>query len=1183
MNTILTEKDYQKFIIQRLVENNYVVRNAADYDRRFAMDPDMLFKFLEDTQPNKMEKIKKSLKENYREGFLNFLNLEICKSSRSLIDVLKHGIEIANVKLDLLYTKPATSINEKLIAKVNKNIFSVMEEVWASDKERIDLVIFLNGLAIISFELKCNQAGQNYTHAISQYRNDRDPKTRLFLKKAGCFVNFAMDLEEVYMATELNKLETNFLPFNIGRGEGIDTGKGNPIFKDRYSVSYMWEDILTKDTLYDLIGKFVFVEKSEKKDKLTGKKRTVEHPIFPRYHQLRAIRKTVNDLIENHTNFNYLIQHSAGSGKTKTIAWLAHRLASLHDLDDKQIFDNIVIITDKVVVDRQLQDAVRQIDHKSGLIKVMDDSCSSDDLRKALEGNTKIIATTIQKFLYIVDTIKKINDKHFAVIIDEAHSSTAGKDMGAVTQVLGRGREIDDDDDEFEKDDVFVEEIRANGKQPNVSMFAFTATPKPTTLAYFGRPGKSGHNEAFDLYSMKQAIEEEFILDVLSNYMEYKTYYDINKVIEDDPMYKSGKAKKKIARLVDLTDENIEKRTEIIIEHFRSVVMQELGGTAKAMVVTASRHAAVKYKMAFEKYINKHNYKELSCFVAFSGKVKLDEQPDKEFTEMGMNGFSEKNLPEEFEKDENRILLVANKYQTGFDQPRLCAMYVLKKLKKIAAVQTLSRLNRICPPYKKKTFVLDFCNTYIDIKKSFAPYYTATILENNITPSDIYKLENKLDGYGVLDEYDIDNFSELIKLVKPTEKQKVQMIGYLQKAERKANNLPEEDKKEFIANLKRFVRFYEFLIMVSHFEDIELHKKYKFCANLQSWFKKDQSGEGFSLKDQIVANNFLNKLQGEYTKPDLIANPYVKLPEAEAQLSEDEEKKLSEIIEEINSRTGNHFDKDVAAQAMLQIKEILLKSQKLQQSALVNSEDEFKFSYFDDIDDALVQGLEQNQDFFSMLLSNPEIKKQVLGVFVTEVYKTLKNKETPDIVERDDTTIISLHPNALPYTQLEEEDGGMLMAAEDIFIYGSIPVDLPKINREELIAEKLDLILMYAIGNPQARQKTEAAGKIAIGIKEDMLEDEQMAAYKSVKYLMFHYWSNPQAYRLTNEPVLVDPEMVPSDFLKRLEKDAVKYLLLEYNPQSPLDLGNIDILKTQRRGEIRYMPFVTTLESIVDE
>ena len=997
MNKILTEKDYQKYIIQRLVENGYVVRQAADYDRRFAMDPDMLFKFLEETQPQKMTKVKNVLKENYREGLLNFLNLEICKSSRSLIDVLKNGIEIANVKLDLLYTKPATSINEKLMAKVEKNIFSVMEEVWASDKERIDLVIFLNGLAIMSFELKCNQAGQDYTHAIGQYRNNRDPKTRLFQKKAGCFVNFAMDLKEVYMATELNKLETSFLPFNIGRGEGINTGKGNPIFKDRYSVSYMWEDILTKDTLYDLIGRFIYVERKEKTDPVTGESHIVEQPIFPRYHQLRTIRKAVDDLIENHSDFNYLIQHSAGSGKTKTIAWLAHRLSSLHDKEDKQIFDNIVIVTDRVIVDRQLQDAVKQLEHKSGLVKVMDDGCSADDLRKALEGNTKIIATTIQKFLYIVDTIKKISHKHFAVIIDEAHSSTAGKDMGAVTQVLGKGRAVDDDDED-EQNDFFTADIRANGKQPNVSMFAFTATPKPTTLSLFGRIGKSGKKEAFDLYSMKQAIEEEFILDVLVNYMEYKTYYNINKTIESDPIYKSGKAKRKIARLVDLTDENIEKRTEIIIEHFREKVMQELGGTAKAMVVTASRPAAVKYKMAFEKYIREHGYSDMACFVAFSGKVKLDEEQNKEYTEMGMNGISEKKLPEAFDKDENRILIVANKYQTGFDQPRLCAMYVLKKLKKISAVQTLSRLNRICPPYEKKTFVLDFCNTYKDIKKSFAPYYTATRLENDITPSDIFKLEAKLDGFGVLDEYDIDNFAELITIAQPTDRQKIQMTGYLRKAEDRANKLREEDKIAFVANLKRFVRFYEFVIMASHLEDVELHKKYKFCSNLQSWFKKDLSGEGFSLKNQIVANNFLNKLQGEYQKPNLVANPYVKLPEAETQLSEDEEKKLSKIIEEINNRTGNKFDKDVAAKAMLQIKEILLKSDKLQQSALVNTQNQFKFSFYDEIDDALVKGLEQNQDFFSLLLSNPEMKKQVLGIFVNEVYKTLKNRDNSAVI-----------------------------------------------------------------------------------------------------------------------------------------------------------------------------------------
>lgn len=990
MNTILTEKEYQHFIIDRLLERGYALRTNNNYDRVRAMDTDLLFQFLEGTQPKKMAQLQAVFKDNYRDTLLNYINAEICKPSRSLIDVLKNGVEIANVKLDLMYTPPATSYNPKLVEKAAKNVFSVMEEVWASDKERIDLVIFLNGLAIISFELKCNQAGQNYTHAIHQYRSERSPKTRLFLKNAGCLVNFAMDLEECYMTSELRGLETYFLPFNIGRGEGINTGAGNPDFNGKYPVSYMWEDILTKETLYDLIGKFIFVEKKEVKDKLTGKKSTVERTIFPRYHQLRTIRNLVGDLRVNHTSQNYLIQHSTGSGKTKTIAWLAHRLASLHDLEDTQIFDNIIIVTDKVVVDRQLQEAVKQIDHKSGLVRVMDDDCSSDDLRRALESNTKIIATTIQKFLYIVDTVKAINNKHFAVIIDEAHSSTAGKDMAAVTQVLGQS--ITNEDDEIDTEDLLVEEIRMSGKQPNVSMFAFTATPKPTTLQLFGRPGIDGKPLAFDLYSMKQAIEEGFILDVLTNFLEYKTYYNINKAIQDDPMYKSAKAKKKIAQLVDIADENIEQRTEIIIEHFRSVVMNELGGTAKAMVVTASRPAAVKYKLAFEKYIKDHGYTDMGCFVAFSGKVKLDERPDEEFTEVGMNRIAEKQLPEAFDKDDSRILLVANKYQTGFDQPRLCAMYVLKKFKKIAAVQTLSRLNRICPPYKKKTFVIDFCNTYEEVKKSFAPYYTATILDNAITPTDIYKVENNLDAFGVLDPYDIEYFVQLLAKVKPTDKEKMQMLGYLRKAEDRAKRLDENTYKEFVKVLKRFVRVYEFVILASQFEDVELHKKYKFCSNLQQWFKKDQSGEGFSLKDQIVANNFLNKLQGEYSKPNLVADPYVKLPEAETQLTEDEEKRLSEIIAEVNSRTGNNFDEDVAAKAMLQIKEILLKSEKLQQSAAVNSEDEFRFSYFDDIDDALVQGLEQNQDFFTMLLNNPELKMQILGIFIKEIYQTLKKK-----------------------------------------------------------------------------------------------------------------------------------------------------------------------------------------------
>ena len=409
-----------------------------------------------------------------------------------------------------------------------------MEEVWASDKERIDVVIFLNGLAIISFELKCNTAGQSYHDAIYQFRTERSPKTRLFLFKAGTLVNFAMDLEEVYMTTKLDGSATFFLPFNMGNGEGVTAGAGNPIFEDKYSVSYMWEDILTKDTILDLISKFIFVEVKETVDGDTGKVKRSENLIFPRYHQLDVIRRVLADVRENLSFQNYLIQHSAGSGKTNSIAWLAHRLISLHDADNKIIFDNIVIVTDRVVVDRQLQRAIIGMEHKAGLIRVMDDKCNSNDLAIALNGNTKIIATTIQKFPFIVDAVKGLKTKRFAVIIDEAHSSTAGKDMAAVTKALGSGEQV-----EVDMEDMITDEIRRNGKQANISIFAFTATPKPTTILLFGKLNTKGQREAFHVYSMKQAIEEGFILDVLQNYTEYETFYRLNKEVEDDPRCKT--------------------------------------------------------------------------------------------------------------------------------------------------------------------------------------------------------------------------------------------------------------------------------------------------------------------------------------------------------------------------------------------------------------------------------------------------------------------------------------------------------------------------------------------------------------------------------------------------------------------------------------------------------------------
>lgn len=986
---ILSEKDYQKYLLERLEQDNgFVIRKASNYDRLFAVDREMLLKFLNDTQPDTMDYLRKIYKADLEDTIVSFINAETTKARGSLIEVLKHGIEISSRKLELMYTKPATTFNPELTEKYSQNIFSVMEEVWASDKERIDVVIFLNGLAIIAFELKCNTAGQSYQDAIYQFRTERSPKTRLFLFKAGTLVNFAMDLEEVYMTTRLAGDATFFLPFNMGNGHGVTAGAGNPAFEDKYSVSYMWEDILTKDTILDLISRFIFVAVNEKVDEATGKVKRSESLIFPRYHQLDAIRKLLADVRENRTAQNYLIQHSAGSGKTNTIAWLAHRLTSLHDADNKIIFDNVVIVTDRVVVDRQLQKAIMGMEHKAGLIRVMDDKCNSADLAIALNGNTKIIATTIQKFPFIVDSVKGLKEKHFAVIIDEAHSSTAGKDMAAVTMALGSGEEA-----EADVEDMISSEIKRNGKQANVSMFAFTATPKPTTIQLFGRLNPHGQREAFHVYSMKQAIEEGFILDVLQNYTEYATFFQINKEIEDDPRCKTNDAKRQIARFVELHETNIAQRVEVIVEHFRTTVMHELGGQAKAMVITPSRQSAVKYCKAFEEYVAKKGYEGIHALVAFSGKVKLPDD-ETEYTEAGLNGFPEDRLPKEFDTDAYQVLLVANKYQTGFDQPKLCAMYVLKKLKGVNAVQTLSRLNRICAPYDKKTFVLDFVNTYEDIKSAFAPYYTTTLLANSVTPSAVYDLEARIDAYAILDPADIEAANDILYAEKVTGKQKQRLTFFLQKSKKLLEHYEYNDQRECVSVMRSFVRFYEFLLQVSSFEDTDLHKKYNFIAYLLSYINIKHPGGGFNLDGKIKASNFVQKKIEEHTTPHLVASPVMKLPTAEHfGLTEDKEKRLSEIIDEINSRTGKSYDNDVVVKAMLQIRDILMKSEKLKTSAKNNTQQDFEFSYFDDIDDALIEGLSQNQDFFSLLLSNDEMKRQVLGIFADEIYKSLRSAD----------------------------------------------------------------------------------------------------------------------------------------------------------------------------------------------
>jgi type I restriction enzyme R subunit len=521
-------------------------------------------------------------------------------------------------------------------------------------------------------------------------------------------------------------------------------------------------------------------------------------------------------------------------------------------------------------------------------------------------------------------------------------------------------------------------------------MFAFTATPKPTTIQLFGRENTKGQKEAFHFYTMKQAIEEGFILDVLDNYLNYKTFYELNKEIEEDPKLQTNAAKRQIARFVELHDVNIAQRIEVIIEHFRTSVKDELGGHAKAMVVTNGRESAVKYRKAFEEYINKKGYRDIHALVAFSGKVTLD----KEYTEAGMNGISEKNLPDEFDKDDYQVLLVADKYQTGFDQPKLCAMYILKKLHGVTAVQTLSRLNRICPPYEKKTFVLDFVNKYEDIVAAFSKYYTKTVLSNSVTPRAIYDIEAKIDGYFFLDPADVESFNKVLYESAHTAKDKKQMTFYLQKAKRVIDGFADDKRAQVALDIRHFIRFYEFLLQASCFEDVELHKKYNFLSYLIAYIKINHGGAGYNLDGMIKASGFFQKKGEEHKKSNITASPVLKLPTAyDIVLTPAKEERLSQIIREINSRTGKQYDNDVAIKAALQIRDIMKKSEELKTSAKNNSEQDFEFAYFDHVDDALIDGLEQNQDFFTLLLQNDEIKREVLGLFLSDTYNSLRNGE----------------------------------------------------------------------------------------------------------------------------------------------------------------------------------------------
>lgn len=996
MSIDYTEKGFEINIEDSLIESGYIKRKLEDKDlesfRKYAIDVEILFKFLEDSQPKELERLKKVYKENYKPKILERLTKEL--STRGMIDCIRHGIKDYGVTLHLAYNKPVSSMNQKLINSYEKNIFTESRQVYYSSQNTnsIDMMVSLNGLPIAVLELKNPLTCQTVDNAKKQYMEDRDPRELLFQFKKRGIVYFAVDPDEVYMTTRLNKEKTFFLPFN----KGCNGGKGNPVEYDDYKTSYLWKEILQKDSLIDILFRFVFVKQEDIKDstgEIIDKKETV---IFPRYHQLDVVRKIEEDVKLNGVGKNYLVQHSAGSGKTNSISWLSHRLAKLHNEEDKAVFDTVIVITDRRVLDKQLQDAVYQLEHKTGMVEKIDKD--STQLANAITKGTRIVITTLQKFPFIMEKVGEFERGKYAVIIDEAHSSQGGKAATAMTNILSdktleEALEADRIYEENMEDieEKIVETIIKSGKQDNISFFAFTATPKAKTLEKFGNIGNDEKPHAFHTYTMRQAIEEGFILDVLKSYTTYKTFFKIAKKIEEDPEVASKKAYKEMAKYVSLHPHNIAQKTEIMIEHYRQVARHKIGGRSKAMVVTGSRLHAVKYKQAFDRYIKEKGYEDLKALVAFSGTVQ--DKDGSSFTEPEMNGFSEKELPEKFHSDEYKVLLVAEKYQTGFDEPLLHTMYVDKPLDGIKAVQTLSRLNRTCKG-KNDTFVLDFVNEAEDIRNAFQPYYEVTGLEDTTDPNILYDLQRELDACMVYTEEEINEVCKLeFRTKKKTVKTQEKLNAILDKAVQRYNKeLNKERQEEFKGASSKFIRTYSFILQIGPFADVSLHKLYVYLNYLLKKLPKNVSEEVY-LADDVALEYYrndkvfegsisLNIGEGEELKPTSFGK---------GAGEEEEKKKLSEIIEKLNDKFATEFT-DTDRLSYEQIKEDIINNDDLAQKAQNNTKDNFKFSYEKAFLDIVIGRMSQNKKFFMKILEDSDFKDTVMEFMFNEVYESFSKR-----------------------------------------------------------------------------------------------------------------------------------------------------------------------------------------------
>lgn len=999
------EEDIQNYL---LTYGGYTKASSGKYDKEKAVDMSKLVQFIEATQPKAWERYRRNYKDEAEKRLYKRFNEEV--DNQGLVHVLRHGINDRGVKIRVAYFRPESSLNPEVIEKYEKNILtSTRQFKYSTENENsIDLVLSLNGIPIVAIELKNQITGQSVENGKMQFMYNRNPRENCFQFNRRFLVYFAVDLYDVEMTTQLRGKNTFFLPFNQGsNGAGNVGGAGNPENEKGYATSYLWEKVLVKDVLMDIIQRYLHVETELKLTNVNGieTKRELKKLIFPRYHQLDVVTRILADVKDKGSGNNYLIQHSAGSGKSNSIAWLAYGLSNLHDSNNNAVFTSIIIISDRKVLDSQLQNTISSFDHTIGVVETIGEGKTSKDLLNAINDGKKIIVTTLQKFPVIFEAVDEVIGKRFAVIADEAHQSQTGSSAKAIRTALAdteaalkefaeiEGREEDLIED---NEDKLVKELLTHGQHSNLSFFAFTATPKEKTLELFGKKQEDGSYKAHHVYSMRQAIEEGFILDVLKNYMTYKTCYKIAKSTADNPKVPTSKAVKTIKRFASLHPHNLQQKTAIIIEQFRDVTKNKIGGKGKAMVVTASRLHAVRYYHEFKRYIEKKGYEELDILVAFSGVVKDGEV---DYTEESLNKredgstIKENQLPSEFSSDDFNVLIVADKYQTGFDEPLLHSMFVDKKLSGVKAVQTLSRLNRI-HALKEDTFILDFVNTKEEIEEAFKPYYEATILREEINVNLIYDTREALRKYKLYNFEDIEKFS---KIYYKTSSQNAtdlgKMTSLLKPVVQRYTELNEDDRFTFKKILRNFVKWYSYIIQIARMYDKDLHKEFVFASYLEKLLPKVAETD-INLENKLMLEFYKleQTFKGEIV---LVAEEAVEYPKTISTLKpEDTDELLEEILNKINQRVQGVFTEADKVIVRTIYDRALKGNKSLKKYAKNNDAEVFEQSIFPDVFKKVAQECYIEQvGAFSKLFENKQFYESVMEEIAKEVYKDLRSRD----------------------------------------------------------------------------------------------------------------------------------------------------------------------------------------------